>query len=542
MFCSKKLRLDSLIIHASLVFIFLNVIFSIWVHHSFQGNYWGPFLPGAQFGIPQKEAEMGMYPTSPTGWDAQFYYYESSDLLALGDAKDHIDNPPYRYQRIGMPMIAGITAKILGYETTPAWLYHLLQILIVSVGFYVLISWLRENHLSTFYAYGWLLSIGVINALAYGMPDPVGDALFIISIIYAIRGRLVPFAVVTSLLLLVREGYAIYAAIVFLITLFGKIPWKHFSKKLQVLYTMLPGVVVLVWMGYVTWRFGKTPIEAGQGSNLTDWPFFAAGKEFLHAIQNSSVAEVIWKQTAVLLIFISLFLCWKNSKKLPILYAVIGYILLTACLGTTIWFDYSGYMKSMGSIIAVIVILLPFEKNFLLKLFIILLAVAGMYNNFQIKKDAMYSKHEMVTTAQFDQSENNEPLKDFSTTIKLIEMPKQLGNYHGIFRAFHRSVEKFKISITNTTHQAWYPLPLDGKNSINASYHWYDSSGKKLLYDGIRNPILQKINPGQNIEMEIKVMIPPPGDYILRITMLQEGVAWFYQAGGGYLDLELHVN
>jgi hypothetical protein len=32
-----------------------------------------------------------------------------------------------------------------------------------------------------------------------------------------------------------------------------------------------------------------------------------------------------------------------------------------------------------------------------------------------------------------------------------------------------------------------------------------------------------------------------PGKYILRISMVQEGVAWFYMADGGYLDIPATV-
>lgn len=63
---------------------------------------------------------------------------------------------------------------------------------------------------------------------------------------------------------------------------------------------------------------------------------------------------------------------------------------------------------------------------------------------------------------------------------------------------------------------------------VHLSYHWFDARGNIALFEGVRTPLIPSIEPGDSQAYEMKIGAPPaPGEYRLRLTLVQEGVAWF---------------
>ena len=87
-----------------------------------------------------------------------------------------------------------------------------------------------------------------------------------------------------------------------------------------------------------------------------------------------------------------------------------------------------------------------------------------------------------------------------------------------------------RCHISNGTSQrlGWYhPAP------IQLSYHWFDANGNIAVFEGLRTPLVPSIDPGNSETYEIKVAAPcDPGEYRLRITLVQEGVRWFDELAG----------
>src|SRR5947209_5391418 len=79
------------VIAGAACFVALLFTFSAWVHHCYEGHYFGPFLTSNWFGVPAAEAAAGVQPVVPTdpGWDGQFYYFQSNDILITTDARHH---------------------------------------------------------------------------------------------------------------------------------------------------------------------------------------------------------------------------------------------------------------------------------------------------------------------------------------------------------------------------------------------------------------------------------------------------------------------
>lgn len=68
---------------------------------------------------------------------------------------------------------------------------------------------------------------------------------------------------------------------------------------------------------------------------------------------------------------------------------------------------------------------------------------------------------------------------------------------------------------------------------INISYHWRNDDGECINYNGLRTMLSSLgLLPGCTQEREVRISTPSaPGIYLLEITLVQEGVAWFEDYG-----------
>jgi SAM-dependent methyltransferase len=75
------------------------------------------------------------------------------------------------------------------------------------------------------------------------------------------------------------------------------------------------------------------------------------------------------------------------------------------------------------------------------------------------------------------------------------------------------------------------PWPaLMGGRPVHLGNHWLDRAGTLLRLDDGRVPLPHDVAPGQEVELELSVTAPvEPGDYLLELDLVQEGVAWFSQ-------------
>ena len=69
-------------------------------------------------------------------------------------------------------------------------------------------------------------------------------------------------------------------------------------------------------------------------------------------------------------------------------------------------------------------------------------------------------------------------------------------------------------------------------NPINLAYHWLNPAGHEpLVFDGERTAVLPELAPGKAGTFRMFIKAPPqPGEYLLRIALVQERVRWMDQA------------
>ncbi|MBI1216316.1 MAG: hypothetical protein GC185_10945 [Alphaproteobacteria bacterium] len=92
------------------------------------------------------------------------------------------------------------------------------------------------------------------------------------------------------------------------------------------------------------------------------------------------------------------------------------------------------------------------------------------------------------------------------------------------------SKSRIDVEIVNADDAAWVG---DRLRPLTASYHWLESSGEMLTFNGLRTPLpTEKIMPGKKLPLSMQVQAPEnTGTYQLVLTLVQENVTWLENIG-----------
>jgi 4-amino-4-deoxy-L-arabinose transferase-like glycosyltransferase len=123
---------------------------------------------------------------------------------------------------------------------------------------------------------------------------------------------------------------------------------------------------------------------------------------------------------------------------------------------------------------------------------------------------------------------------DFRAELRALEIPERVAA---------KSRVEIRVAVRNAGGAVWLarerglsPLQLSAAN------HWLDASGNVVTNDDGRGALPRDLRPGEEAEITFAVNAPRrPGDYLLEIDMLQEGVSWFALKGSGTLRVPVRV-
>lgn len=136
-----------------------------------------------------------------------------------------------------------------------------------------------------------------------------------------------------------------------------------------------------------------------------------------------------------------------------------------------------------------------------------------------------------------DITEANGPLLDdaFQAMITMPAPPMRL-------RAGQK--ETIHVVVKNASEYVWSARgQSDGKFFLNAADVWFEAGGNKLVtnLDG-RTTIPHDLYPGEETTLPLEITAPAtPGEYVLEIDMVQEGVGWFKDRGSTPLRIRVQV-
>jgi hypothetical protein len=94
------------------------------------------------------------------------------------------------------------------------------------------------------------------------------------------------------------------------------------------------------------------------------------------------------------------------------------------------------------------------------------------------------------------------------------------------------------VTIKNPTAEPWSSF---GKYPVTVSYMWFDN-GVMLPPESERTLLPARLPPGGSVTLTVKGTAPQKGQKLqLRITLVQEGVAWFMVKGALALEIPVEL-
>jgi hypothetical protein len=126
------------------------------------------------------------------------------------------------------------------------------------------------------------------------------------------------------------------------------------------------------------------------------------------------------------------------------------------------------------------------------------------------------------------------PKEAFRASIQMLSAPSGL-----------RTEQKatYRLLVSNTSSVVWRGRDRGGDPyQVALGNHWVAPAGKVVINDDGRAALFRDLKPGEQTELKLIVNAPKiPGDYILELDMLQEGVSWFGLLGSPTLQLPVRV-
>jgi uncharacterized membrane protein len=124
-------------------------------------------------------------------------------------------------------------------------------------------------------------------------------------------------------------------------------------------------------------------------------------------------------------------------------------------------------------------------------------------------------------------------------------MQQPLTSFHQSLKSqvstlsLHTSEEtKVPVQIENPGTETWVSA---GRYPVTISYKWYKGA-EMLPIEGERTMLPAVVEPKQSVHADVRVVAPTdPGDYSVRISLVQEGVAWFMTKSSSHLELRATV-
>lgn len=336
------------------------------------------------FGVPESLKARGITPLYVSGvvsgWDGQFYYYISNDILGTTDIPKHLDIVSYRYQRIGFPLFAKMVSLLLFQDwVSPAIYYfsHLGLILFATfMGAFLFAN--ATVPISPFWILAWSLSVGTQLTLLNGLPDAAADSFAILAFCFFYRryyflyGMFILFAALSrEVYILIPVFQGLHQILQILFKKNNESSYiKNFEKNIKGLVLRLPrsfwfhfgsALFVVFWQIYVWVHFDQSPATQSQGiiglPFKTTLEFFKLGLDGHYPlIDNRYESHMAGVSIALYLGVLGIF-SWSLFKILPQSFKLnpewrgwqwssIVILGLYLCFGPTVMIHFSGYMKA----------------------------------------------------------------------------------------------------------------------------------------------------------------------------------------------------
>ncbi|WP_141684970.1 hypothetical protein [Burkholderia stabilis] len=524
------------------------------------GHFSQFMIPSDKFGLPTQLRDHGLttFFRVSGGWDGQFYYAMSNDVLALRDTVAHLDTPAYRYQRIGIPLIAYVVSKLMGQTWVSPLVYYSTNLGLVLLATVLGSRWFQQRGRSPYLILLWSLAAGVQITILNGLPDAGADALLILALICWYERRATLYVLAMSFAALAREAYVVvpfFAGVgAVLGWVFNQETAMH-RNRLPVIAHVLPVTMMLAWQIYVRLHIGSPQT----GAVLLTWPFtdtiryaflglrglhplVGAGKGYLEG--GGLILHLLLVIAMGIAMLVVLGACLRSKVKQ---YEVAGFALafgtlsaMYLCFNYIVVQHYSGYFKASDMFLFALPFMLLTVDKVVPRALTIVFAVIAAFFFFLFAQDRLSGGHWIETPAQVYIEDHAACMTSFDAQTTPLAIT-EVGGTRWFSRLLGRKLMLVEVKLTNRSSVAF--SPTKGVGSVNVGYQWLDENTGKVVVDGARAMLSDRLQPGQSVVLTVPVEKPAsPGNYRLVISPVQEGCAWFYQVNkSSAFDIVVHI-
>ena len=551
--------------------------FSVYLERTLQGDINNHILAAEMFGTPEELEARGIEPLyhgpGNTGWDGQFYYYISNDIFGLKDTAEYIDTPPYRYQRVGMSLLASIVSKVLFQDWVSPTTFILTYFLLISAATLAGALLIRRYGGYPALVLLWSCSVGTQITLFNALPDAAADAFLILALFALAHKRYVLSIIPFTFAALSREIYVIFPSFILLFTLLkiilGDLTFsgksikqmltldsvKEVFKNLLVFRTkyllVIPGITTIGWLLYIIMHFGgQTPFEAAADASITGAPYAAWYEYFISGIQGNhkwvgglySYAEagsLLFFLLTLISAFILVIYIFVNkraeikSEVLGVSASLFTFVLIYSSLGSIVMKHYTGYIKALAIFLFLIPLLcsvVNLSKMLKYPLYALLVAGVSFTTIYNMRVRILPDTHTWQQYTNMHTVTGQERIECFGEykadviidNIKIQGMSllsKLLGR---------KDLIVVDVTLRNTGTKTFVSTRNHG--GVYMSYHWLDSNSKIVIQDGIRTALKAPLEPGQETQLSIISPLSSTNEKLMLCpSPVQEGCAWFYQ-------------
>ncbi len=192
-------------------------------------------------------------PHGHTGYDGQFIYYLARDGWA---ALPHLDNPPYRLQRILFPALCRLLSD--GNAAAIAWLMVGINATAILTTTSLATGWLIRQGLSRWYGLVYPLFVGTFMSYSRDLTEPLAYGLAFAGALCWLGERRAAGVALLALAALARETTVLYAVGLGLAEL-ARARWSRLAA-LAVVF-----VPLLAWQLYLRAQLGALPVASVPG-------------------------------------------------------------------------------------------------------------------------------------------------------------------------------------------------------------------------------------------------------------------------------------
>ncbi|HYI13203.1 MAG TPA: hypothetical protein VEK57_29425 [Thermoanaerobaculia bacterium] len=295
------------------------------------------------------------------GYDGVAFYRLALDPFTTQviDFGIELDNPPYRQQRIGYPLLVHVLS--LGNV-------HAVPALMVAVNLLALIAiaWCGARLAQTFELHAvwgatFALHPGFLMSLSRDTSEIVACAFALAGLLALRLNRPVPASLLLAYAVVTRE-----TTLVIVFALFLGFLWRRSIGRMGQMGPMgtpsvssvplvsfvVPSLVYAAWQFYLGWRWGTIPLRAGAPGLAAP---FAEYLEFFGAAlsRRTHIQRVHWAECALLALITILALIAvlrRNGAPLEWRLAWLGHLALAATLPAVMWVEHFGFLRIVADL------------------------------------------------------------------------------------------------------------------------------------------------------------------------------------------------